>query len=116
MVCRTDVQIRLLAVGAGGHGHSVVEAAELSGQFEVVGLLDDSLTAGDRVVGVTVLGPLVSMALHRSGADQAIVAIVNNTMRQKLAQQLAVAGFKWATVVQPRTIVSPVRCWEQALP
>ena len=43
MVCRTDPKIRLLVVGAGGHGRSVVEAAELSGQFEVVGLLDDSL-------------------------------------------------------------------------
>ena len=44
-------QIRLLVVGAGGHGRSVVEAAELSGQFDVVGLLDDSLPAGDRVMG-----------------------------------------------------------------
>jgi sugar O-acyltransferase (sialic acid O-acetyltransferase NeuD family) len=100
-------KIRLLVVGAGGHGRSVVEAAELSGQFEVVGLLDDSLHAGDRVVGVTVLGPVVSMAYHRAGADQAIVAIGNNTVREKLMQQLAAAGFKWATVVHPRAIVSP---------
>jgi hypothetical protein len=28
---------RLLVVGAGGHGRSVAEAAELSGQFAVVG-------------------------------------------------------------------------------
>jgi FlaA1/EpsC-like NDP-sugar epimerase len=55
-------KIRLLVVGAGGHGRSMVEAAELSGQFEVVGLLDDSLPADDRVVGVTVLGSVVSMA------------------------------------------------------
>ena len=100
-------KIRLLVVGAGGHGRSVVEAAELSGQFEVVGLLDDSLHAGDRVVGVTVLGPVVSMAHHRAGADKAIVAIGNNTVREKLMQQLAAAGFKWATVVHPRAIVSP---------
>ena len=36
-------KIRLLVVGAGGHGRSVAEAAELSGQFEVVCFLDDSL-------------------------------------------------------------------------
>ena len=29
-------KIRLLVVGAGGHGCSLVEAAKLSGQFEVV--------------------------------------------------------------------------------
>ena len=58
-------KIRLLVVGAGGHGRSVAEAAELSGRFEVVGLLDDSLTAGESVLGVPVLGPVVSMAHHR---------------------------------------------------
>lgn len=101
-------KIRLLVVGAGGHGRSVVEAAELSGQFEVVGLLDDSLPAGESVLGVPVLGPVVSMAHHQAGADQAIVAIGNNTVREKLLQQLAAAaGFKLATVVHPRAIVSP---------
>jgi sugar O-acyltransferase (sialic acid O-acetyltransferase NeuD family) len=101
------VKTRLLVVGAGGHGRSVLEAAELSGQFEVVGLLDDSLPAGDRVMGVTVLGPVVSIAHHRASADQAFVAIGNNAVREKLLQKLAAAGFKWATVVHPRAIVSP---------
>lgn len=33
---------RLLVVGASGHGRSFAEASELSGQFEIVGFLDDS--------------------------------------------------------------------------
>lgn len=100
-------KFRLLVVGAGGHGRSVVEAAELSGQFVVVGFLDDSLPAGETVLGLPVLGPAASMAQHLATADQAIVAIANNTVREKLLQQLAAAGFKWATVVHPRAIVSP---------
>jgi UDP-3-O-[3-hydroxymyristoyl] glucosamine N-acyltransferase len=36
------------------------------------------------------------------------VAIGNNTVREKFLQQLAVAGFKWATLVHPRAIVSPI--------
>ncbi len=98
---------RLLVVGAGGHGRSVAEAAELSGQFEVAGFLDDSLPAGETVLGVPVLGPVASMADHRATADQTIVAIGNNTVREKLMHQLAEAGFEWATVVHPRAIVSP---------
>lgn len=98
---------RLLVVGAGGHGRSVAEAAELSGQFEVVGFLDDSLPAGETVLGVPVLGPVASMADHRATADQTIVAIGNNTVREKLMHQLAEAGFEWATVVHPRAIMSP---------
>ena len=40
MGCRTDMsKTRLLAVDTFGHGLSVVESAQLSGQFEVVGFL-----------------------------------------------------------------------------
>lgn len=100
------VKTRLLVVGAGGHGRSVAEAAELSGQFEVVGFLDDALPAGKSVLNVAVLGPMVSMGHHRAAADQTIVAIGNNTVREKLIQQLAATGFALATVVHPQAIVS----------
>jgi FlaA1/EpsC-like NDP-sugar epimerase len=51
---------RLLVVGAGGHGRSVAEAAELSGQFAVVGFLDDLLAASETVLGLPVLGSVPS--------------------------------------------------------
>lgn len=101
------VKTRLLVVGAGGHGRSVADAAELPGQFEVVGFLDDALPAGKSVLNVAVLGPMVNMGHHRAAADQAIVAIGNNTVREKLMQQLASTGFVHATVIHPRAIVSP---------
>lgn len=99
-------KIRLLVVGAGGHGRSVAEAAELSGQFEVVGFLDDALPAGKLLLNVAVLGPMVGIGHHRAAADQTIVAIGNNAIREKLMQQLAATGFALATVVHPRAIVS----------
>lgn len=101
------VKTRLLVVGAGGHGRSVAEAAELSGQFEVVGFLDDALSTDKSVLNVPVLGPMASMGNHRAAADQTIVAIGNNVVREKLMQQLASAGFVHATVIHPRAIVSP---------
>jgi len=101
------VKTRLLVVGAGGHGRSVAEAAELSGQFEVVGFLDDALPVGKSVLNVAVLGPMDSTGHHRAVADQTIVAIGNNAVREKLMQQLAAAGFVHATVIHPRAIVSP---------
>lgn len=100
-------KFRLLVVGAGGHGRSVAEAAELSGQFDLVGFLDDSLPAGETVLDLTVLGPVTSMAQHMAVAAQAIVAIGNNAVREKLMQQLTEAGFERATVVHPRAFVSP---------
>ncbi len=79
---------RLLVVGAGGHGRSVPEAAKMSDQFEMVGFLDDSLPVCEMVLGVPVLGVVASMTDHRGAADQAIVAIGNNTIREKLFKQL----------------------------
>ena len=98
---------RLLVLGAGGHGRSVAEAAELSCRFDVVGFLDDSLPAGETNLGLPVLGPVASMSVYRTCADQVIVAIGNNAVRESLMGQVGEAGFEFATVVHPRAIVAP---------
>ena len=98
---------RLLVVAVGGHGRSVVEAAELSGQFEGVGFLYDSVPAGKLVLYVAVLWPLASVPHYRSVVDQTIVAFGNNALREKLMQQLAAMGFALAAVVHSRAILSP---------
>jgi len=73
----------------------------------VVGFLDDSLPAGEVVLGAPVLGSVSSIAHHQAAAHQAIVAIGNNEVREKLMQKWASAGFEWATVVHPQAIVAP---------
>jgi sugar O-acyltransferase (sialic acid O-acetyltransferase NeuD family) len=98
---------RLLVIGAGGHGRSVAEAANLSGLFAVVGFLDDSMPAGEMALGLPVLGTVASLAKHRNVCDQAIVAIGSNSVQDNLSPQLAEAGISLATVVHPRAFVSP---------
>jgi sugar O-acyltransferase (sialic acid O-acetyltransferase NeuD family) len=100
-------RIKLLVVGAGGHGRSVAEAAALSGEFEVVGFLDDGLSVGELILGDPVLGAVASMATHRERCEQVIVAIGNNTVRATLMQQLVKIGFELAKVIHPRAFVSP---------
>lgn len=96
--------MRLLIVGAGGHGGSVAEAALASGTFTLSGFLDDQAT---NVCGFPVLGGTRDIATWRTVADAAIVAIGNNVLRQQLQQQLIHAGYKLATVIHPRAVVSP---------
>jgi sugar O-acyltransferase (sialic acid O-acetyltransferase NeuD family) len=98
---------RLLVVGAGGHGRSVAEAAELPDQFDVIGFLDDTLPTGTLVPGWPVLGPVGSTVNYRAATKRAIVVIGNNYVRDKLMQQLTTAGFEWSTVVHPLAVVSP---------
>jgi sugar O-acyltransferase (sialic acid O-acetyltransferase NeuD family) len=101
------IKIRLSTIGAGGHGCSVAESAELSGHFEVVGFLDDALAVGERVLGSHVFGSVASFADHCSVADHAIVAIGNNAVREKLMDKLTEAGYAMVTVVHPRAFVFP---------
>jgi len=103
----------LLIIGAGGHGISVAEAAELSGAFEVVGFLDDALPVGKMVLMGSVLGAIGGLSTlkylnrYRAACDQAIVAVGNNLVRENLMHQLLDLGFSMATVIHPRAFVSP---------
>lgn len=104
---------RLLIIGAGGHGRSVAEAAELSGTFDVSGFLDDGLPVGQSVLMSSILGTICGLGSvdhlrrYRTACDQAIVAVGNNAVREKLMQQLISMGFDLATVIHPRAFISP---------
>jgi sugar O-acyltransferase (sialic acid O-acetyltransferase NeuD family) len=101
-------RIRLLIVGAGGHGRAVGEAAVLSGRFDIAGFLDDLLPVGATIAGGgNLLGPLCSMGNLLAIADRAIVAIGDNILREKLTRQLVLAGFTCETIIHPKAIVSP---------
>lgn len=99
---------RLLIVGAGGHGRSVAEAVLMSGDFDLVGFLDDGAFAiGGDVWGLPVLGPATGFADFVGVALHVVVAIGNNALRQKLCAELVAAGFELATIIHPKAIVSP---------
>ena len=104
---------KLLIIGAGCHGALLAEAAELSGAFEVVGFLDDALPVGKAVLNGAVFGAIIGyisldhLDRYRAACDQAIVAVGNNAVREKITQQLVDAGFDIATVIHPRAFVLP---------
>lgn len=98
---------KLLIVGAGGHGRSVAEAAMLSGQYMVVGFVDDAAASVSQILDIPVLGTTTDLGVYRTHASKVIVAIGNNALREKLMFTLAQADFEWATVIHPRAIVSP---------
>jgi len=99
--------MRLLIVGAGGHGRSLAEAARMSGRFELAGFVDDGIAPPAQVMGLPVLGPSTALAQYRDLADLAIVAVGNNKARENLHALLRSAGFTLASVIHPGAMVSP---------
>ena len=97
-----------MIVGSGGHGRSVAEAVLMTGEYTLVGFLDDGVFAqGVKVWDLPVMGPAKGFAAFAAHVSHAVVAIGNNALRQKLCCQLQADGFTLPSVVHPRAIVSP---------
>jgi sugar O-acyltransferase (sialic acid O-acetyltransferase NeuD family) len=95
---------KVLVVGAGGHGRSVAETILLTGEFELVGFLDDAVI-GD-VWGFPILGSTASLESCRACADSVVVAIGRNSVRRALHEVVGLAGFGIQTVIHPHAAVS----------
>jgi len=94
----------LVVYGAGGHGRVVADAARAAG-LEVLGFLDDGLAAGGQVLDWRVLGT----ADWLRGRTELAVAlgIGANDVRRRVAEALARAGARLATVIHPTAVLSP---------
>jgi sugar O-acyltransferase (sialic acid O-acetyltransferase NeuD family) len=98
---------KIIIVGAGGHGKVVADAALQTGNFEIVGFVDDNLAVNTPVFeGIMVLGNRSSFRALAHQADGFIVAIGNNVLRKEIFEELS-AFVVPLTVVHPFTSVAP---------
>lgn len=101
----------LVVYGGGGHGKSLIDLIRAAGQFDLVGVIDDSLTPGDEVMGLAVLGGAESLAdLSARGVRQAINAVGgvgHVSSRLDVFRRLHDAGFHCPAVVHPTAVVEP---------
>lgn len=98
--------VRLLIIGAGGHGRSVAEAVLLGHEYALAGFLDDSWPNNSVVWEYPIFGKTTDLALCRQHTDAAIVAIGNNAVRAGLQNRLLEAGMEVATIIHPKALVS----------
>jgi acetyltransferase EpsM len=96
--------MRLVVIGAGGHGLVVADAALTAG-FEVLGFLDDDRALlGGQFLGLSVLGPIE--VAHDMDAYY-VVAIGDNRSRKRVVDVLGLPIERYVTVIHPRATVSP---------
>ena len=96
--------MKLVIIGAGGHGQVVADAAIAAG-FEVLGFLDDDRALlGRQFLGVSVLGPIEAA---RDMDASCVVAIGDNRHRKQVVDQLGLPAEHYAVVIHPRATVSP---------
>ena len=102
---------RLIVYGGGGHGKAVIEAIRAMGLHEIVGVVDDGLPSGARVLGLVVLGGMEMLSSLRAQgirlAANAVGGIGDARSRVRVFQRLIEGGFACPTIVHPTAFVEP---------
>lgn len=101
----------LIIYGGGGHGKSLIDLIRLLDRYSIEGIVDDGLAAGDKIMGVPVLGPAKALPELRdrgiSLAVNAVGGIGNISRRIGVFTRLIREGFAFPGVVHPTAFVEP---------
>ena len=100
--------MRVVIVGAGGHGRVVLDALRAAGVHEAVGFIDADPSLTGRTVGeLPVLGTINQLARLRSQKlTAAVVAIGDNRTRRRYANHLLEQGWRLLNAIHPRATIS----------
>ncbi len=100
--------MKIVIIGAGGHGRVVLDILKNNHQFEVVGFLDSNQSLVHTIVdGIEVIGDLTVISRFRElGIGGAIVAIGDNRVRTKYASELDAAGISLVNAIHPSASIA----------
>jgi sugar O-acyltransferase (sialic acid O-acetyltransferase NeuD family) len=97
--------VRLLIVGAGGHGRVVADLAEAAGGWGEIAFLDDDAADGRRA-DWPLAGTLSDLARLAGRFDACVAATGNARLRLETLERAEIAGFRVPVLVHPRAAVS----------
>lgn len=91
--------MRLVIIGAGGHGQVIADVAEQIGKYNEITFLDDNAACA--------VGKCADFASYIDEDTEFYVAFGNNTGRVEWLHKLVAAGAKLAILIHPTAYVSP---------
>ena len=100
--------MKIVIVGAGGHGRVVLDIIRNNHQFEVAGFLDANPTLHQRKTdGVEVLGDISLVPrLSELGIGGALIAIGDNRIRHDYVESFEKAGVSLVNAIHPSATVA----------
>jgi len=101
-------RMKVVIIGAGGHGRVVLDILRTNHQFEVVGFLDSNPAIHHSIVdGIEVLGDLSLIPSFADlGISGALVAIGDNRIRQTYAETLEKTGIGLISAIHPSSCIA----------
>ncbi|GAA6172314.1 acetyltransferase [Colwellia sp. KU-HH00111] len=98
--------MKLVIIGAGGHGRVVADCAQQLKHYQEIVFLDECFPNSKHDCEWPIIGSMSDVAAHLENSTF-IVAIGNNQIRGKILKQLVHAGANIATLVHPSAVISP---------
>lgn len=100
---------RIILIGGGGHCKSTIDVIHSTQQFEIVGVVDNSLPLSSKVLDFPVIGTDDDLEALSEKADLFLISvgqIKNHEIRTNLFNKLKELKLPLATVVSPKAHVS----------
>ncbi len=95
---------KLIILGAGGHGKSAADIAELMGYTDIA-FLDDNLEVSSKVIGIEVIGKISEFKKYINEADF-FIGIGNADIRKKLYDDVSACGATIVNLIHPNSTIA----------
>jgi len=97
----------VVVIGAGGHAKVVVETIRATGKFDVIGLVDRNPRQCHAIDAPMLGNDDILEKLRGSGIAGAVIALGDNSLRQRMGGRLIALNFFLPAIVHPSAFVSP---------
>lgn len=107
----TSSKKSIIILGAGGHAKMCIDMLRQMGNYEIYGLVDNTLKPGTEVLDLPVLGPDALLPdIFAQGVQHAVIgigALSKPTLRNELFSHLSKIGFNLPNLIHPKAIIEP---------
>jgi len=102
------MQKKIFIWGAGGHGRVLLDILKDDKGIKVVGFIDENQKLkGQFIDGIEVLGDSsVLSKLKKDGVTGGIAGVGNNSLRQKMANEIVALGFDLISAIDKNALIS----------
>ena len=101
----------IVIFGGGGHAKAIMDMVKQIGEYNIVGLIDDTIPAGTMVLGNPILGTRTILpALFGQGvklAANGVGGILDISVRVRIYKLLSDSGFTFPALIHPRATIEP---------
>ena len=100
---------KIIIIGAGGHAKSCIDIIELTKKYEIIGLIDKTLSKGYEISGYCIIGDDSALTILGNDVKYAFIAIgqiKSPNIRIRLYNFLTKHGFKLPRIISPNSYLS----------